>query len=355
MASVTVPDQATESASPRTGAADDTALSAFEQRLLENSQRDLAVEARPFLVLARVLGTSEEVVVQTFVELHRRGILSRVGPVLEPRACGASTLAALAVAPERLESVAAIVNSFPEVNHNYAREHHYNLWFVLTAANRKAIDRVLAEIAARTTATPLDLPMLRAYHIDLGFCSAADTALRRPKAEAVQSAVVSALGRRLIIEAQDGLPLTPRPYAALANRLGETEQSVLAETRRLLAGGAIKRIGAVVRHRRLGLTENAMTVWDVPDTQVHEYGRRLATHARITLCYARRRQPPHWPYNLFCMVHARQRDQAHRALDSATLAAGLGDYPREVLFSTRCFRQRGARYAPAPTEIPDDG
>lgn len=331
------------------------ALTPFERRLLDASQRDLALEQRPFRVLAEALGASEHLVIETFVELHARGILSRVGPVLEPRACGASTLAALAIAPPRIEAAAAIVNSYPEVNHNYAREHRYNLWFVLTARNRQAINRALAGIEARTATTPIDLPMVRAYHIDLGFRHTADSRANRPNVPAPRNGALSAFGRRLLAVLQDGLPLVARPYAALAHELGASEASVIDGITGLLAGGAIKRIGAVVRHRSLGLTENAMTVWDVPDSEVHVLGRRLAIREGVTLCYSRRRSPPQWPYNLYCMVHARRRAEAWRVLESATAGAGLAAYRREVLFSTRCFRQRGARYAPSPAECAGNG
>ena len=144
-------------------------LSEIDCRLLNEFQRDFPLDPRPFARIAAELGTTESKLLDRLGYLKRYGALSRVGAVLRPNQVGASTLAALAVPTEELESVAALVSAYPEVNHNYEREHTYNLWFVLTASDRAGIDRVLEAIAERTGLQPLDLPMLDDFHIDLGF------------------------------------------------------------------------------------------------------------------------------------------------------------------------------------------
>jgi len=144
-------------------------LSEIDRRLLNDYQRDFPLDPQPFATIAEELGIDEAKVLERLAYLKRFGALSRVGPVLRPNRVGASTLAALAVPPDRLEAVAASVSAFPEVNHNYEREHEYNLWFVITACDRAAVDRVLGDIAEATGLLPLDLPMLEDYFIDLGF------------------------------------------------------------------------------------------------------------------------------------------------------------------------------------------
>jgi DNA-binding Lrp family transcriptional regulator len=156
--------------------------------------------------------------------------------------------------------------------------------------------------------------------------------------------------RRLIAAIQDGLPLVPRPYATVADSLGIGEAEVIAGLRRLIADGVIKRFGVIVRHRELGYRANAMVVWDVPDDRVAPAGRWLAELPFVTLCYRRPRRSPVWPYNLFCMIHGRDRGTVEALVDQASAAAGLEEVPRAVLFSRRPFKQRGARYAPAPQE-----
>jgi DNA-binding Lrp family transcriptional regulator len=144
-------------------------LSLEERRMLNDWQRGLPLVARPFAAIAGRLGLSEEKVIETIARLKKDGVLARVGAVVRPNTVGASTLAALAVPPERLDEVAAIVSAQPEVNHNYEREHRFNLWFVVTAEDRKAVEAALTRIAHATGLDILDLPLAAEYRIDLGF------------------------------------------------------------------------------------------------------------------------------------------------------------------------------------------
>ena len=144
-------------------------LDALDRRLLDDFQSGIPLAPRPFALMAEQLGVTEAEVIARLQRLTEAGAVSRVGPVFRPRQVGASTLAAMAVPPERLAEVATLVNGFPEVNHNYEREHDFNLWFVLTAPDQTRLERVLDEIGRRTGLPVLDLPMLAEYHIDLGF------------------------------------------------------------------------------------------------------------------------------------------------------------------------------------------
>ena len=142
---------------------------ALERRLLDAYQRDFPLDERPFAEIARREGTSEERVIAALASLKARGAVSRVGAVIRPHAVGWSTLAALAVPPERLEEVAGVVDRHPQVNHNYEREHAFNLWFVVTGRDQAEVAEVLRSIQAETGLEPLDLPLEEPYHIDLGF------------------------------------------------------------------------------------------------------------------------------------------------------------------------------------------
>lgn len=144
-------------------------LSQLEQLLLNDFQRDLPLVPRPFAAIAEALGIDERTVLQTLQDLQQRGLISRVGPVFAPRRVGVSTLIALAVPPEQLETVAERVSAYPEVNHNYQREHRFNLWFVLTAPDQGRLSAVIDDIEQRTGLPVLDLPLECDYHIDLGF------------------------------------------------------------------------------------------------------------------------------------------------------------------------------------------
>lgn len=154
---------------------------------------------------------------------------------------------------------------------------------------------------------------------------------------------LSAPDRAVLAAVAEGLPLVPRPYAALAARLGMTEEAIIARVRVLLEAGVIRRFGVVVRHHELGYRANAMIAWQVPDAAIDAGGRALAVQPGVTLCYRRMPRPPAWPYNLFCMIHGRDREAVLAQAGQAAAAAGLAGLPRAVLFSGRRFRQRGAR------------
>lgn len=169
--------------------------------------------------------------------------------------------------------------------------------------------------------------------------TSANLALAPPSRDAFD-----ALDQRLIAAIQGGLPLVARPYQAIARQIGTSEAVVIARLRRMVEEGTIKRLGVVVRHRQLGYHANAMVVWDVDDAAVDALGYRLGRYPFITLCYRRPRRRPHWPYNLFCMIHGRDRATVLAHVEELIARCRLHDTPHEVLFSGRCFQQRGALY-----------
>jgi DNA-binding Lrp family transcriptional regulator len=144
-------------------------FSRLEQRLLNEFQHGLPLTSEPFADIARQLGVYETTVLETLQRLQTEGVVSRVGAVFRPNRIGASTLAAMAVPAAMLEEVAAIVSSFAEVNHNYEREHRFNLWFVVIADDEQQLQDVLAEIEDSCGYAVLDLPLLNEHFIDLGF------------------------------------------------------------------------------------------------------------------------------------------------------------------------------------------
>lgn len=156
--------------------------------------------------------------------------------------------------------------------------------------------------------------------------------------------VLNEQDRKLIAAIQGGLPLVAEPYAAIAAQLGLTETQVIARLQLLQEAGLIKRMGVVVKHRALGYRANAMVVWDIPDAEVERIGALLADETCVTLCYQRPRRLPAWPYNLFCMIHGRERDSVLRRLEQIIAFHGLEKIPHTVLFSGRSFKQRGAHY-----------
>lgn len=155
---------------------------------------------------------------------------------------------------------------------------------------------------------------------------------------------LDAKDRELLSAVEGGLPLVAAPYAEIGRRIGLSEQEVIDRFARLIDTGVVKRLGLVVRHHELGYTANAMVVWDVPDYKVAELGRRAAAKDFVTLCYRRPRRLPEWPFNLFCMIHGKNRAEVRRQIAHLNHETELGAFPNAVLFSCRRFKQCGARY-----------
>ncbi len=149
-------------------------LTQLEKQLLNDYQQGMPLVSEPYAEMAKELNlkgflVTEHEVIDCLSQLQDKGLISRIGPVFKPKSVGGSTLAALSVPPERMDEVAGIVNNFEQVNHNYEREHQYNLWFVVTAGSQNEVLQVLAEIEQQTGLKVLNLPMEQDYHIDLGF------------------------------------------------------------------------------------------------------------------------------------------------------------------------------------------
>lgn len=315
-------------------------------QLFNRFQRDFPLVARPYAEIGRSQGLSEAEVIEICRSGLNRGLISRIGAVLAPRRIGASTLAAMSVPAERLDDIAALVSAQPCVNHNYEREGHLNLWFVVTAPDAPTRRATLAGIEAASGLPVLSMPLLEEYHIDLGFDLLGRPALPRPPAaQPGAPCALPDIERTLLAALQAGLALVPRPYAELGDRAGLSEAMTLETLGGWLDEGLIKRLGVVVRHRELGYTANAMCVWDIPDEQVAEFGRRLAGVDGVSLCYRRQRAGTAWPYNLYCMVHGKWRPQVGALIETQAARLGLDRFPAQILFSRRCFKQCGGHYA----------
>ena len=313
-------------------------LDATGFRLLNSWQRGFPLVPRPFAEIAKACGLDEDEVISRFGQLMQHGLIDRIGPVFRPNTVAASTLAAMAVPPGRVEAVAGQVSGHAGVTHNYERENPYNLWFVAAAPTDAALQRTLACIEHETGLPVLRLPLLEEFHIDLGFDLQDHRVPRERQRE--PAATLSEAERRLAASVAAGLPLDARPFAAFAL----PEQEFIGTLQRWLEAGVVRRIGAVVRHRPLGYEANAMVAWDVPDDDARDVGCRLAADPAVTLCYRRARAAPAWPYSLYCMVHGRERAGVTQAIERLCAQHALGKYPRAILFSKRCFSQRVARH-----------
>ncbi|MFD1647263.1 siroheme decarboxylase subunit beta [Haloarchaeobius litoreus] len=330
-----------------------------DARLIDGYQSGFPVAERPFRIVGEELGVTESEAFERVKRLSDEGVFRRFGAVLNPPVIGSSTLAAVQAPEDRFDEVSEVINGYQQVNHNYRREHDWNMWFVVTAGSRETRDRILDEIEAETGCEVLNLPMLTDYYIDLEFPVVNADRFAR---ESVESTEVSAtrisenatgdLSRfdaELLLAIQSGFPLSETPYrdiaAEIAPELDEdvTVEMVLAGVERLRDGGCIKRVGCIVNHVVTGFSNNCMVVWDVPDDELDERGLAVGELPYVTLCYHRPRRPEQdWPYNLFTMIHGRDPDAVDEKVDE--LATEYLPVDHERLYSTETLKQTGAQY-----------
>jgi DNA-binding Lrp family transcriptional regulator len=167
-----------------------------------------------------------------------------------------------------------------------------------------------------------------------------------PGSAAIRASVdrpIDVLDRQIIAATQAGLPLVARPYATIAQRLGIDPAEVMARMRRMVADGRIRRIAAVPNHYALGFTANGMSVWDVADGEARDWGRKIGALDFVSHCYLRPRHSPVWNFNLFAMVHGRDRSDVERHVAEIALLLGAADRGHEVLYSTRILKKTGLR------------
>lgn len=312
--------------------------------LVNRWQRGFPLVPSPFAAVAGYEGTGETKVIEAFAAARKAGWMARLGPVWAPRRLGWSTLAAARVPPDKLDAVAECVSIFPEVNHNYAREDEWNLWFVITSPSESRGRAILVAIERALDVPVIALPLRTEFFVDLGFDLTGEKKRAPIKAEVPTQANLSAEMEPLVHALSAGLPLVPHPYAAVGEAIGWSETAVIAQLEQWIGTRVVRRIGAVVRHRRLGYRANAMCVWDVSDDAVREAGERLALEPAVSLCYERFRAPPHWPYNLYAMIHGRDRETVSRERHRLGVELGLDRWPHRVLFSTKEYKQTGADY-----------
>jgi len=321
---------------------------ALSDCLLNDCQRDFPLLSEPYAHIAKVHKTDAKTVLKVLKSLKVAGKISRVGPVFRPNTIGVSTLAAMKIPADRLEQVADMVNQYAEVNHNYEREHSYNLWFVATAPDKSHLENTLCEIEKRSGIDVMRLPLVKEFHIDLGFNmkkGAHKHAYQKSVKSKAQDHPGDAIQQQLVAEIQAGLPLIEHPYAEIAKKLGTSEQVVIKRLKAMLDSGTIRRMGVVVRHRELGYRANAMLVWDFADDKVADMGKILSSIDCVTLCYQRPRHLPHWPYNLFTMIHGRDKPSVEKRIAQIIAEFDLTDVPKATLFSKRRFKQCGACYS----------
>lgn len=330
----------------------------LDRRLLNRIQSDFPLVARPFEELGRSLGLSEAEVIERMRALKAGRIVRQISAIFDTKSLGyKSSLVAMRVDPSRISEAARVINEHPGVTHNYERNHQYNLWFTIAVPPTSDLEAVVQRIhelaGAEVTRVMYTLRLFKiGVNLDMTGERPPD-ALATPEYREQDRArardyTVTELDKQVIRELQEDLPIEPRPFQAMAERVGLTEDALFDAARSLVERGFMRRMAAILYHRRAGFRANGMGVWAVPEDDVVEIGERMAAFANVSHCY-RRPTYPDWPYNVFTMVHGKSVEECEEVLAAISRATGITDYIS--LYSTREYKKTRTRfYTPAYEE-----
>ncbi|HEV7774635.1 MAG TPA: Lrp/AsnC family transcriptional regulator [Conexibacter sp.] len=320
-------------------------LEELDRRLLNLMQGRFPIEPRPYARVAELAEISEEDVMARVQHLLDERIIRQVTPIFDTRALGySSMLVAAKVDAENPHRAAKIINAHPGVSHNYLRNHEFNLWFTLATEpdSKLGLEGTLDALAEETGAESVrQLPTLKLFKIRM------DLEMEGTTEDLARAAVVADpvelepqpyddFDIAVIRALQGDMPVIPEPYAPAAAELGIPQTQFLEHLSGMQERGLLRRVAAILYHRRAGFSANGMGVWKVPDEQILEVGRQMAAVRGISHCYQR---PTYrdWPYSVFTMAHGRSKEECDAILDSIAETHGITE--RATLYSSTEFKK----------------
>jgi DNA-binding Lrp family transcriptional regulator len=308
-------------------------------------QGSFPIAPRPYQHVAAQADMTEEQAIARVQELIDHRIIRQVTPIFDTRALGySSMLVAAKVDPENPWRAAKVINEHPGVSHNYLRNHEFNIWFTIATEPDSPLGlertlEVLAEIAGAESIRQLPTLKLFKIRMDLEMEGGTDAL-----AQAVEVAPPAETERQpyderdiAVIKALQGdMPVASEPYAPAAEQLGTSQEDLLAHLREMQERRLLRRVAAILFHRRAGFSANGMGVWKVPDDRIMELGPQMAAFRGISHCYQRPTYKD-WPYSIFTMAHGRSKDECDAILSSIADSTGVDE--RATLYSSTEFKK----------------
>jgi len=343
----------------------------LDKRLLNRIQSDFPLVVRPYQELGQSLGLSEDEVVERMRALKAGRIVRQISAIFDTKSLGyKSSLVAMRVDPARITEAARIINEHPGVTHNYERNHQYNLWFTIAVPPTSDLEAVVQRIhelaGAEVTRVMYTLRLFKiGVNLDMTGQRPAD-AIAAPEYREqdrirARDFTVTEQDKDVIRALQEDLPIEARPFKALAEQIGLDEDGLFEVMHSLVERGFMRRMAAILYHRRAGFRANGMGVWAVPEDAVVELGEQMASFANVSHCY-RRPTYPDWPYNVFTMVHGTSVEQCEEILTAISRTTGVTEYislysTREykktrTKFYTPAYEEWEAKYLPQPETVP---
>ncbi|MGH2917682.1 MAG: AsnC family transcriptional regulator [Solirubrobacteraceae bacterium] len=320
-------------------------LDDVDRRVLNLMQGSFPLAARPFAAVAAEAKLTEDEVLARVQRLLDERIIRQVTPIFDTRALGyGSMLVAAKVDPEHPWRAAKIINSHPGVSHNYLRNHDFNMWFTLAVEGDSGLGLqgtldVLRELTGAESIR--QLPTLKLFKIRMDLEMEGDTQSLASEGESKEPVTLEGVAydefdKDVIRATQGDMPVVPEPYAPAAVKLGITQHELLAHLAGMQERGILRRVAAILFHRRAGFSANGMGVWEVPDEQIAQLGPRMAAFRGISHCYQRPTYED-WPYSIFTMAHGRSKEECDAILDA--IAGEFDITERATLYSSTEFKK----------------
>jgi DNA-binding Lrp family transcriptional regulator len=321
-------------------------LTDLDRKLLNLMQGSFPIEARPYAAVAREAGVQESDVLERVTHLLDKRIIRQVTPIYDTRAFGyGSMLVAAKVDPEHPWRAAKIINSHPGVSHNYLRNHEFNMWFTLAVEedSKLGLQGTLDVLQELTGAESIrQLPTLQLFKIRMDLEMEGDTQALSAQGEQnapieLEKQAYDETDIAVVRATQGDLPVVPEPYADAARELGMPVEQLLEHLRGMQDRGLLRRVAAILYHRRAGFSANGMGVWQVPEDRIDEIGPRMAAFRGISHCYERPTYED-WKYQIFTMAHGRSKEECDAVLDA--IAAEIPEVQdRATLYSSTEFKK----------------
>jgi DNA-binding Lrp family transcriptional regulator len=320
-------------------------LDDLDKRLLNLMQGSFPISPRPYEHVAGAAGVSEQEVLQRVQRLLDERIIRQVTPIFDTRALGySSMLVAAKVDPENPWRAAQVINEHPGVSHNYLRNHEFNIWFTIATEpdSPLGLEGTLEVLGANAGAESIrQLPTLKLFKIRMDLEMEAGTDALATAAQAVEPAETERQPYderdiAVIRALQGDMPVVPEPYAPAAAKLGMAQDQLLEHLSGMQERRLLRRVAAILYHRRAGFSANGMGVWKVPAEQIMEIGPRMAAFRGISHCYQRPTYED-WPYSVFTMAHGRSKEECDAILDSIAEQTGVTE--RATLYSSTEFKK----------------
>lgn len=320
-------------------------LDETDKQLLNLMQGRFPIKPRPYAAVARQAKLTEDEVLRRVQRLLDERIIRQVTPIFDTRALGyGSMLVAAKVDAEHPWGPAKIINAHPGVSHNYLRNHEFNMWFTLAVEpdSKLGLDGTLDILQELTGAESIrQLPTLKLFKIRMDLEMEGETKDLAAAGVAEDPVELDPqpyddFDRAVIRATQGDLPVTPEPYVDAAREVGVTVDALVEHLTGMQERGLLRRVAAILYHRRAGFSANGMGVWAVPDDQILDIGPRMAAFRGISHCYQRPTYAD-WKYSVFTMAHGRSKEECDAILDSIAEETGITE--RATLYSSTEFKK----------------